>query len=94
MWIAVGAGAALVTIVSAVAIHYGNSRVNGCVRKGPNGFILTDDDGVIMWQLAGETGGLKVGDHMKLKGKREKPAPKGGNVFDVVSVAKDYGPCD
>jgi hypothetical protein len=73
-------------------VHHGAS-IKGCAANGPDGLELRTENGSNVYQLSGATAEVRVGDLVRLKGKR-KP-PKNGDVpmFIVRGVAKDYGAC-
>jgi hypothetical protein len=68
----VGAAAA-VAILIIVAVHYSKKRsITGRVAAAGNGMTITDEKGMRIYALAGNTTGAKPGDRMKLKGKKAK----------------------
>lgn len=86
--------AALVVVV-VVAIHYSKKRaITGCVIPGENGMSVTDEKDRQVYELSGNTTGIKPGDRMKLHGKKAKS--KGGDktlVWEAKDVTKDFGVC-
>ena len=90
------AAAAIVVVVIIVAVHYSAKRsITGCVAASGNGMTITDENNKQVYALSGVTGGLKVGDVLKVHGtkhKAGKDAPQ-TRSFLVKSINHDYGPC-
>jgi hypothetical protein len=90
----VGAAAA-VAILIIVAVHYSKKRsITGRVAAAGNGMTITDEKGMRIYALAGDTTEAKSGDRMKLKGKKAKhrgsdTAP----VWEATAVSEDLGVC-
>lgn len=92
--IAVGSAAAI-TIVTIVLVHNSHPTLKGCVSAGPGGMLVANDGDQKTYALTGSTASLRVGDVVKVKGKKYKKQKDGaGNeVFAVTQIGKDYGPC-
>jgi hypothetical protein len=90
------AAAAGVVIVAVVVIHESTKKraITGCVISGANGMTLTNESDKQIYELSGDTTGIKEGDRMKLRGKKVKP--KGADralVWKATKVTKDFGVC-
>jgi hypothetical protein len=93
--IGIGAVIAGVVVVTILAIHYSKKRtITGCVISGTNGMSVTDEKDRRSYTLSGNTTGIKLGDRMKLQGKKIKPKDAGNSfVWETKEVAKDFGGC-
>ena len=85
---------AAVVIVTVVVIHESTKKrtITGCVNSGANGMTLTNERDKQIYELSGDTTGIKTGDRMRLQGKKEKP--KGTDkalVWKATKVTKDFG---
>jgi hypothetical protein len=90
------AAAAGVVIVTVVIIHESTKKraITGCVNSGANGMTLTDEKDKQIYELSGDTTGIKEGDRMKLRGKKVKP--KGADkalVWKATKATEDFGVC-
>src|SRR5450432_2089807 len=66
--------AAIVVVVTVVAIHYSKKRtITGCVNPAGSGMTVTDEKDRQIYTLSGNTAGITPGDRMKLKGGKLKP---------------------
>jgi hypothetical protein len=92
--IVVGSAAAI-TIVTVVLVHNAHPTLKGCVTAGPGGMLVTNEGDPKTYALTGTTASLKVGDIVKVKGKKYKKQKDsaGNEEFAVTQVGKDYGPC-
>jgi len=81
--------------VTALVIHYSKKRaITGCVVSGQNGMTLIDEKDKQIYMLSGDTTGIKLGDRIKLKGKKVKPkAPDKALVWEASQMSKNYGAC-
>ena len=86
---------AAVAVVAVVAIHYSRNRtVTGCVSSEGSGLTITDKKDKQPYALAGNTGGIKPGDRMKLQGKKvESKGTSKTLVWETKAVSKDFGVC-
>jgi len=92
--IVVGSAAAI-TVVTIVLVHNSHPTLKGCVTAGPGGMLVHNEGDQKIYALTGTTASLKVGDIVKVKGKkpRKQKDSAGDQVFTVTQVGKDYGPC-
>ena len=69
--------------------------IKGCVTSGPSGLALQDQSpDSTVYKLTGDTAGIKAGDRVKLKGKRQKKtSATAQQEFFVEELKKDYGAC-
>ncbi len=74
------------------AFHHGRS-IQGCAMNGPNGLEIRTNNGADAYQLSGATAAVKLGDRLRLKGKKKSARDSDVPMFVVSSVAKDYGAC-
>ncbi len=87
-----------VAIVAAIgvgvffAFHHGRS-IQGCAVNGPNRLEIRTKNGADAYQLSGATAEVKVGDRVRVKGKKRSAKDSDVPMFIVSGVAKDYGPC-
>jgi hypothetical protein len=86
---------AAVVVVTILTVHYSKKRsVTGCVSSGATGLTLTEESSNRTYLLSGNTVGLKLGDKMKLHGRKTKSnGPDKTLVWDTEKVSKDYGVC-
>jgi hypothetical protein len=87
--------AVALVVVTALVIHYSKKRaITGCVVSGQNGMTLIDEKDKQIYMLSGDTTGIKLGDRIKLKGKKVKPkAPDKALVWEASQMSKNYGAC-
>jgi hypothetical protein len=92
---AIVATAAAVVIVTVVVIHETKKRtITGCVNSGANGMTLTNEKDTQIYALSGDATGVKVGDRIKLQGKKVKAkGPDNALVWKATKVTKDFGVC-
>jgi Protein of unknown function (DUF5818) len=90
----VGAGAAIVGVVVAVAVVHSHHLLSGCIASGPNGAELRTSDAKT-WSLEGAPADIKPGDRVKVHGERvsHRKSSSGAQVFKVDKLIKDYGSC-
>jgi hypothetical protein len=89
--IAIGAAAAAGVGVALLAFHY-HGLVTGCVEPSTNGEKLMDEKSKNTYSLAANSLGLKPGERVKLKGKKEQNSA-GAITFAPKKLVKDLGPC-
>ena len=92
--IVVGSAAAI-TVVTVVLVHNSHPTLKGCVAAGLGGMLVQNDGDQKTYALTGITASIKVGDIVKVKGKKYKKQKDsaGNEEFTVTQVGKDYGPC-
>ncbi|HKN20680.1 MAG TPA: hypothetical protein VJX73_04655 [Terracidiphilus sp.] len=92
--IVVGSAAAI-TVVTIVLVHNSHPTLKGCVTAGPGGMLMHNEGDQKTYALTGTTASLKVGDIVKVKGKKYKKQKDsaGNEEFAVTQAGKDYGPC-
>ena len=86
----VGVGA-LIGVGVYFAVHHGHS-LKGCASSGLGGLQLLNEGDQQTYALAGDVGGLKAGNRVRISGNKEKPTA-GGRQFVATKLSKDYGPC-
>jgi hypothetical protein len=67
--------------------------LSGCAASGPDGLTLQNEGDQQTYSLFGDTAGIKVGDRVKVSGKKKKKDSSGKRDFLVEKLAKDYGAC-
>ena len=92
--IVVGSAAAI-TVITIVLVHNAHPTLKGCVTAGPDGMLVHNEGDQKTYALTGTTASLKVGDIVKVKGKKYKKQKDnaGNEEFAVTQIGKDYGPC-
>jgi hypothetical protein len=88
--------AAVAVTVTLVILHYKSKRgaITGCVRSGEKGLTVIDENSKQTYALSGNTIGIKPGDRMRLRGRREKPMGTDRTpVLEAIDVIKDFGVC-
>lgn len=68
-------------------------RFTGCVVQTADGLELTSEGGSQTYLLSGDTTGFKVGERIKITGKKQKKNASGPRPLLVTSLKKDYGVC-
>ena len=68
-------------------------RLTGCVVHGANGLELMNEGDSQTYLLSGDITNLKVGDRIKITGKKQKKNASGPRPVVVTSLKKDYGAC-
>jgi len=66
--------------------------LQGCVSSAPNSLILLNEGDRQAYDLIGDTTIIKVGERVKLSGKRKKDT-SGKRYFLVEKLSKAYGAC-
>ena len=64
----------------------------GCVGSSSEGLTLTSTKGNKIYALSGDSGSLKAGEQVGLKG-RMSQGPSATLTFEVEKLTKDYGAC-
>ena len=87
--------AVVITVVTVILVHNAHPTLKGCVTAGPGGMLLHNDGDQKTYALSGTTASVKVGDVVKVKGKKYKKQKDsaGNEEFSVTQIGKDYGPC-
>ncbi len=83
--IAAAAGLAVVGVWLVVR----KPSVSGCIESRDNALVLMPDSRRQSYALTGNTGQLKVGERLRLSGKRDKTH----HTFSVTKLSKDLGSC-
>ena len=95
--VVIGVGIAATAFVGlsiyAVVEDHKKHTLQGCIVTGPNGPELHTDSKTIL--LDGDIADLKMGDRLKVHGSHAKKTKdkSGPDIFHVVKVTKNYGPC-
>jgi len=89
------AAAAIAAIVVASVPHRRKKIViTGCVLAGEKGMTITDQEDSKVYLLSGETTGIRLGDRMKLRGRRVRStASDKTGLWEAKEVLKDFGVC-
>jgi hypothetical protein len=66
--------------------------LHGCVSSAPNSVILLNEGDRQTYDLIGDTAAIKVGERVKLSGKKRKDT-SGKRYFLVGKLSKNYGAC-
>ena len=69
--IVVGSAVAI-TVVTVVLVHNAHPTLKGCVTAGPGGMLMHNDGDQKTYALTGITASVRVGDVVKVKGKKYK----------------------
>jgi hypothetical protein len=86
----VAAGA--VTGIGAYILVRRAPSITGCVAINPADLSLQNESDHRTYSLMGDIANIKVGDRIRVSGKRAKTAT-GKRNFLVVKLKKDFGPC-
>lgn len=85
---------AAVVVVTILVVHHSKKRaVTGCVNSGPDGMTVTDEGDKRVYTLSGDTAGVKVGERVRLQGKRIKAGAGKQPIWDTRKIGKDFGAC-
>ena len=87
---------AAVVIVAYVVIHESSKKrsITGCVIPGASGMSVTDEKDKRSYALSGNTGDIKPGDRVTVRGKKIKPKDAGKPVvWESKTISKDFGSC-
>jgi hypothetical protein len=66
--------------------------LHGCVSSAPNSILLLNEGDRQTYDLIGDTAAIKVGERIKVSGKRKKDT-SGKRYFLVGKLSKSYGTC-
>lgn len=66
--------------------------LHGCVSSAPNSILLLNEGDHQNYDLIGDTAAIKVGDRIKISGKKKKDT-SGKRYFLVGKLSKNYGAC-
>jgi hypothetical protein len=69
-----------------------HASIQGCVSSDENGLVLRSEKDKKTYTLAGDSGTLKSGQRVALRGKKTKDS-SGKLIFQVQKLAKDFGAC-
>jgi hypothetical protein len=85
---------AAVTVVGILIYREGHRHpfITGCVASGADSLNLKNEKDKQVYALSGNSTVLKVGERVKLRGKKMKD-PGGKPSFQVERLTKDYGTC-
>jgi hypothetical protein len=88
-------GAAAVVIVVVLVVHQSTKKrtITGCVTSAANTMSVTDEKDKRIYELSGDTAGVKLGDRMTLQGKKLKPATSATLTWETKKVTRDFGVC-
>ena len=87
---------AAVVVVAYVVIHESSKKrsITGCVIPGASGMSVTDEKDKRSYALSGNTGDIKPGDRVTVRGKKIKPKDAGKPVvWETKTISKDFGSC-
>jgi hypothetical protein len=91
-------GIAIVAVAAALgvgiffAIHHGAS-IKGCAESGPDGLAIRNQGDQALYQLTGDSSGVKAGELVRVKGKKKSAKSGAARTFVVSKLAKDFGAC-
>jgi|SRR5580765_4803654 hypothetical protein len=90
--VGVAAGVAVIVIV---AVHYSKKRtVTGCINSAADRMTVSDEKDRQVYELSGDTTGIKPGDRMTLQGKKAKSTGSTKPpTWEVKKVSEDFGVC-
>ena len=88
----IAVGAAIVVVAVYFAKHR-SASIQGCVAASPNGLEIKDEGDQRSYQLGGLTSDLKIGDNVRVKGKKESAKRSASPTFEINKLVKDYGAC-
>jgi hypothetical protein len=87
--VAIGAGIG----IAIYALARKAPSITGCAASGPGGMIIEDENDHQVFTLTGDTADLKIGDRLRLIGKKKKKDPSGNRAFVVSKLKRNFGPC-
>ncbi len=82
--------ASLLILLSPRSTHA--TSITGCAASLPPAVTLQNEGDHQTYNLLGDPAGIKIGDRIKLSGKKRKD-PSGKRYFVVGKLEKNYGPC-
>ena len=68
-------------------------RLTGCVVQAAEGLEILNEGDSQTYLLSGDTASLKVGDRIKVVGKKDKKSKAKLRPFTMTGLKKDYGAC-
>jgi hypothetical protein len=92
--VGIGVAAVAVVVVGVVVlveVNKSHHTIKGCVSSGPSGLEVLNDSDKKIYALTSVPPNVKVGDIIKVQGKKEKQG--GAQEFVVQKMSRDYGPC-
>ena len=92
--IGIGVAAVAVVVIGVVVlveVNKSHHTIKGCVSSGPGGLEVLNESDKKVYALMGVPPNVKVGDVIKVHGKKEKQG--GAQEFVVEKMSRDYGPC-
>jgi hypothetical protein len=92
--IGIGVAAVAVVVVGVVVlveVNKSHHTIKGCVSSRPGGLEVLNESDKKVYALMGVPPNVKVGDIIKVHGKKEKQS--GAQEFVVEKMSRDYGPC-
>jgi hypothetical protein len=93
------AGAIVGIAAAGVAIGVGayyllrKASITGCAVSNQNGLELRNESDRQTYMLIGDTGDIKAGERIRVKGKKKKKDSSAGRTFLVEKLTRNYGPC-
>lgn len=91
--IGIGVGAAAGAGVLYLALRH-RGMVTGCVEQRGDGLALMDEKHNQTYLLMPGDTGVKVGEQVKIKGKKVKGDDGGAQMFEAKKLIKDLGACN
>jgi hypothetical protein len=67
--------------------------LTGCAVQGSSSLTLENETDHQVFMLIGDTPNLKVGERVRVTGKKQKKDASGARTFLVEKLNKDYGAC-
>ncbi len=88
-------GIAAAGVVIGVGTYYllRKASITGCAVSNQNGLELRNESDRQTYMLIGDTGDIKAGERIRVKGKKKRKDDSAGATFLVKELAKNYGPC-
>lgn len=71
-----------------------NHSVTGCAASTAGGMTLTTESDKHTYSLIGDIAGIKLGNRVRVSGKKAKEKSSGTAQFLVEKVSKDFGACN
>ncbi len=75
-----------------VAVHH-NPTLSGCTSSGAAGPLLRNHGDQQPYAIVGEVSDIKLGERVRVSGKKSKQKADGPRQFLVEKLDKDLGPC-
>lgn len=92
--VGIGVAAVAVVVVGVVVlveVNKSHHTIKGCVSSGPGGLEVLNGSDKKTYSLMGVPPNVKVGDIIKVQGKKENQGSS--RQFVVEKMSRDYGPC-